>query len=378
MFTEQEMSQLTDDIYDAALDPQCWPSVLGRLAQSFDSTSAQLSEDNFTMTQGRLISFGTDPSFEKDYAAYYAARNVLWERTMRRPLDEITTDRIVMPKDELRQSEFYNDFLHPHDCDELLISVVWPQADKANIVTLGRPERLGAWQPAEMKAFTALKPHLQRALQINEHVRGLSVLHECAAEALGRLDQGVIVAGAEAQVLFANETAETLLSKADCLFLESRRLAAGRPSDTMSLQQLIADAARKRIGGSLVIGREGRPAMVVTVAPVKAERGHRISVQPSAIVVIRDLERPTKPCLAVFARHFGLTPAQTALAAEIVKGDGVASAAARVGISYATARTHLVQIFQKTQTRRQAELVRLMSAWNEGSFISPSATTNSQ
>ncbi len=195
MFTEQEMTRLKDDIYDAALDAQRWPYLLGRLAQSFNSSSAQLSEDNFTMTQGKLISFGTDPAFAKDYADYYATRNVLWERTMRRPLEEITTDRIVMPKDELRQSEFYNDFLHPHGCEELLISVVWPQADKANIITLGRPEGLGAWQPADMKAFASLRPHLQRALQTNAHIHGLRVLIEGAVDALNTLDQGVIPGG---------------------------------------------------------------------------------------------------------------------------------------------------------------------------------------
>jgi hypothetical protein len=42
---------------------------------------------------------------------------------------------------------------------------------------------------------------------------------------------------------------------------------------------------------------------------------------------------------------------------------------ARLGIAYTTARTHLLQIFQKTGTARQTALVRLMLDRNEGSIV---------
>jgi DNA-binding CsgD family transcriptional regulator len=57
---------------------------------------------------------------------------------------------------------------------------------------------------------------------------------------------------------------------------------------------------------------------------------------------------------------FGRTPAQAGLAREILQGDGVQAAAERLGISRATARTHLLEVFQKTGTSRQAELVRVI------------------
>jgi DNA-binding CsgD family transcriptional regulator len=42
-------------------------------------------------------------------------------------------------------------------------------------------------------------------------------------------------------------------------------------------------------------------------------------------------------------------------------GDGIQACADRLGITRATARTHLAHIFRKTGTNRQAELVRLLS-----------------
>ena len=57
--------------------------------------------------------------------------------------------------------------------------------------------------------------------------------------------------------------------------------------------------------------------------------------------------------------RFGLTDAESGVAAEILKGRPPSRRAA-VGISDTTAKTHLSNIFEKTGTRRQAELVRLL------------------
>jgi DNA-binding CsgD family transcriptional regulator len=55
--------------------------------------------------------------------------------------------------------------------------------------------------------------------------------------------------------------------------------------------------------------------------------------------------------------HFGLTPAEARLALHLVAGETLRSAEVKLSISYETARTHLKNIFDKTGTCRQAELV---------------------
>ena len=55
--------------------------------------------------------------------------------------------------------------------------------------------------------------------------------------------------------------------------------------------------------------------------------------------------------------HFGLTPAEARLALHLVAGETLRSAALKLRITYETARTHLKNIFSKTGTCRQAELV---------------------
>ena len=60
--------------------------------------------------------------------------------------------------------------------------------------------------------------------------------------------------------------------------------------------------------------------------------------------------------------HFGLTPAEARLALHLVAGETLRSAPVKLSISYETARTSLKNIFRKTGTCRQAELVIVILA----------------
>ncbi|OLC82548.1 MAG: hypothetical protein AUH72_06450 [Acidobacteria bacterium 13_1_40CM_4_65_8] len=56
---------------------------------------------------------------------------------------------------------------------------------------------------------------------------------------------------------------------------------------------------------------------------------------------------------------YGLTPAEAAFAVLLASGHSVESAAAKIGISVLTARTHLKRVFRKTRSHTQTQLVQL-------------------
>jgi DNA-binding CsgD family transcriptional regulator len=186
-------------------------------------------------------------------------------------------------------------------------------------------------------------------------------------EALHRLAYPVLLVGPDARVLFANRAADVMLAAHGGLRVKRTQLASRRVADTAALHRLIAATAQGGRGGSLVISREARPSLILLVLPLREENDSLVrQLTRVAIVFIKDLKAPVRLALTCFAEHFGLTPAQVTLANEIATGDGVGAAARRLGISYATARTQLLQIFGKTETRRQGQLIRLMMEWNLG------------
>lgn len=190
-------------------------------------------------------------------------------------------------------------------------------------------------------------------------------------DALHRLAHPVLLVDSRARVLFANRAAEAVLADRGSLRMERAQLSSRRVADTAALHRLIAGTVEGGGGGSLVISREARAAMIVLVLPLRAHSDPLL--RHVAIVFLKDLQAPVKLALECFAEHFRLTPAQATLANEIARGDGVGAAARRLGISYATARTQLLQIFGKTDACRQGQLIRLMMEWDLGMAISETA-----
>jgi DNA-binding CsgD family transcriptional regulator len=84
-----------------------------------------------------------------------------------------------------------------------------------------------------------------------------------------------------------------------------------------------------------------------------------LAIEGSIFVRLDDMDEDT-PRLDRAATVFGLSAAQQRVAAEIVRGHSVPTAASTLGISVNTARTHLNRIFDKTGVHSQPALVRIL------------------
>ncbi|MGO4670200.1 helix-turn-helix transcriptional regulator [Bosea sp. 2RAB26] len=79
------------------------------------------------------------------------------------------------------------------------------------------------------------------------------------------------------------------------------------------------------------------------------------------VVMFLDLDAQLEPNPFMLQRMFGLTLAETRLALGLARGDIPADVARSRHISRTTVRTQLASVFAKTQTKRQAELVKLLA-----------------
>jgi DNA-binding CsgD family transcriptional regulator len=74
---------------------------------------------------------------------------------------------------------------------------------------------------------------------------------------------------------------------------------------------------------------------------------------------------------AVLAQHFRLTPMELNVLLRIVEVGGVPEVSEMLGVARSTIKTHLNHLFSKTDTRRQADLVKLLAEFS--SPLAPSA-----
>jgi DNA-binding CsgD family transcriptional regulator len=89
------------------------------------------------------------------------------------------------------------------------------------------------------------------------------------------------------------------------------------------------------------------------------------------VVFICDPDRTATTPEARLRKLYGLSRAEAAVAARVLRGVGLQAVADDLGIGLPTVRTHLQRVFEKTQTRRQAELVRLISGTLAGIDLDP-------
>ncbi|HJS87728.1 MAG TPA: helix-turn-helix transcriptional regulator [Acetobacteraceae bacterium] len=193
---------------------------------------------------------------------------------------------------------------------------------------------------------------------------------ESALEALDRMSRGALIVDAEARLAHANRAAQVMLSRADGLGIEwdggARRLRAANQEQTLTLRRLIWQAAMPRHdatfngGGVLRLASETGALLLASVSPLRAGLAWNATRHPAALVLLSAPDQDTAPAPEHLRALFGLTPAEAAVAGRIMRGDGIKAAARALGIAPNTVRTHLSRIFEKTETHRQAELVRLL------------------
>ena len=283
---------------------------------------------------------------------------------MRRWRPVILTDEDWMAKDELVRSEYYNDFMSPLDVHSALFIRLAARGLDAAHINIARPKRRGQFTSADIELATHIHPHLIRAFNLGQKLEAASRAREEMGEFLEGSGYGILLLSADGSIRHVNRAGRALLAEKDGLTAVAGRLAGPTQQATNRLQGLISAAASSdtgRRGGAMALATASRRLpLSVLVAPVRSERFVLTGGGRSVIVCVTDLEAGVSLPEQRLRDLFALSSAEAKVAMALFRGLSPREAAAELGTSFYTVRSQLVSIFAKTQTNRQAELVRLM------------------
>jgi DNA-binding CsgD family transcriptional regulator/PAS domain-containing protein len=307
---------------------------------------------------------GMDGAARAAYEQYYRARSV-WMPAAFVSSNELTIGHELAPDKQLfERSEFYNDWLRPHGAYDAIGGVIRRSSDSLTVVTVIRAERSGLVTDAHKKLFMRLMPHVRRAIDIHRRFSGLRLQRDGTLQALDALRIGVLLTDRHGRVTFANRMAEDILRRGDGLSLVRDQLQATRSEDTRRLTSLIEGAARttlglgEKSGGMLALPTTTGVPVTVLVSPCP-----RLGLlEPAAFVFISQPMGSMPMDEHHVARQYGLTPAELKLLRALVDGKRLVEYADGAGITLNTAKTHLKQLFAKTGSQRQADVVRMFVA----------------
>ena len=197
-----------------------------------------------------------------------------------------------------------------------------------------------------------------------ESTEPTAVTGQFASFALDCLETAVFVLDRDLRIQFASAAARRLLEEGR-LSDRNGQLCSPIDGETATLRRVVRQCVElSSIGPSqMTFHRLGDIEDALCLAVVAARRpGEARQDQPFVMLFASKPCEASLPDTQQLRSHFGLTYAQAKLAIEIAKGEGLRVCTQRLGIAMSTGRSHLKQIFQKTETRRQAELVRVISA----------------
>lgn len=307
----------------------------------------------------------------EDYIDYYHQTDLWTLRAFARDLPTrhpIDCEALV-PPDELDRSEFYNDYLRHIDIRGAYSVMFGGERGSYPRVHLSvyRPNDSKPFGTGTGELIKTLTPHLHRALDLGFRFAGLHSRARGKLEALNHLGFAVAGLDQDGSIAFMNQRAERILTANDGLTIRHQYIIAANHDDNEAFWKLIRNTIGARSknarspGGAATVRRpSGARGYAVTVAPGAGAPGGAGVPAAWALVFIVDPALQHELPAERIARRFGLTAAEAQLAAALAAGNSLGEYAEAAGLSMHTVRGTLKHVFAKTDTRRQAELVRLL------------------
>ena len=160
---------------------------------------------------------------------------------------------------------------------------------------------------------------------------------------------------------------EAKLAGENRLALLSALLFTALDMKDRAFQQLVAEAVQtsaqrgRSYGRTLSVVRpSGRRSYATMVGPLLAPPPGTNLGEAVAILFVADPEGSQISTTQVLEGLYDLTPAEAELLRLLAEGNSLEQVADQRGVTMNTARSQLKQVFAKTDTRRQGELVRLV------------------
>jgi DNA-binding CsgD family transcriptional regulator len=376
----ERFSTTVERIYAASLNPSLWPDAVKAVAQLHGSPKANLLTPTTPPARGGFIfPTGFAQSDIELWGEKYVEHDIWAHRVVERNLaveGNVILGSELVTEEELEKSIFYRDFLSRHDTWHLCTGIVFDgSAQPLTAMSLFKGRAQVGFSSVDRSLYKMTVNHLSRSLGTMFLLRDARLQVAATLAALDRMIGGVLLFGPAGNVIFANRTAVALLACEEGL-----RLRAGNPmtdamgwlaaSDSREDSHLttdikaIVEAKPFNVDhfsrGHFISRRSKRPLFMRISTLATGNEFSRGEREARGIAFVTDPDDVPRLNPNSLRRAFALTDAECTVAQEVLMGDALHSIAGRINLSENTVKTHLQSIYQKTNTHRQAELVRLL------------------
>lgn len=351
-------------IYDAAVTPGGWPRVLESCREFVGGTSAAIFAKSVTGDRREL--YHTDSRLDANLTQIYFSRLA--------PIDPSNTVQVYaeieqgvitsqkLNPEDLGQSRFFAEWAAPQGLVDVGFATIERRGDWAALFGVFRHERDGLGDEMMRQRLSLLAPHVRRAVNIAGIIGKANHEADTFRSAIDGLAAAVLFVDGDGRLVDANHAGKALLGQSDVV---KRRHEGTLRLDRKSIREMLPQADELNLRSSVLETSVGE-RLVVHLLPLtggaRTFSGLKGGAVAALFVQAARFEPPSIP--ETLARAFDLTPAELRVALSTLRHDKVADVADNLGLAEATVKTHLSHIFSKTDTKRQADIVKLVAAFS--------------
>jgi len=356
------LDRLLDSLFDSILDEPPWLGFLDALESCMPCHHATM-----VLRKPRDGDPGVMLSAPRNQAALAALQQGSYRDS---PFLELPEGQVCILGEMMTPEEFrtrhprYYDYIRQHSevIDLIGLDIAEPRTGMTFRLRGARLAGEPAFGAAERKLLQAILPRLRTAIALFARIAlqsyQLSVLDENA----GELSLGSMVIDCGGRVLVKNMVADRMLQARDGFYLRDGVLQCTDARDQRQLKSLLGrygSGVPEQLRQESIKIRRGsaEQSWSVLLRPSRARPGLQENASATVVVLLRDAGKKPEVSDATLIELFGLTRAEAALAARLVRGQSVNEASAELGISRFTARAQLASVFARTGTHRQSQLV---------------------
>jgi len=310
----------------------------------------------------RFATWNIDPTHLADAGRFAVdvAENPWLARSPRRFRGDVLRSDELVSLEELRRTRFYADFIAPQGHCHAMSLALEDLVGFGPILTFHRTEAQGPFTDSQRARLAAVGSHVIRALEIRARLARAEDRIHGFRSALEATQAAVLLLNAEAHVRWVSAAAEAILRTSPHASVVRGRLV------------LHDGAAQRRLLERL--GRAGRGELEAAAEDGLLSASSPVDVEPLLVRVLGwgqfapraglvflstgSRDAPVSP--SRLRVRFGLTATEARVVVALTRGAPPRRIAEELEVSESTVKTHLKRIGQKTDTHRQADLVRLV------------------
>lgn len=356
MVTVEQFSRIVTAVHDAAVEPDRWMDGLSLLQNTLGATRSGLVHSGASSSHIERCSVPDDEAMQA-YRAYYHQFDYVMAAVNTSALGLVRSGAELVALKP--RSEFHADWMRRYAMEDGLFVRISGEPDSCCLV-VAAPRRDHSFASADnVRVANMLVPHFQRALSTQ---RTLSELHDRTrhhAHPVDSISVPAAVMGPDMTLSYSNRAFESLIRSSATFFAHLGRVSLTTSRPDNAFRHAVANATGNRptgarTGDSLRVPRAGLRPLIVHVSPLRDQD------RPCALVIVVDPDSRREPPKHLLRQLFSLTDSEAEVALRISRGSGLPAIADELSLSLATVKTHAQHAYQKTDTHRQAELVRLI------------------